>query len=118
MTEKALNAAIAVCGPGVAVRKIGATIHAIADEAGLGVVEKFVGHGVGQEFHSGPTVRHHRNNDPGELVGSWGGVPDTNTGPLLTQLGSISANLSVGVNLGPFLTQVSTTSSAQRTQVL
>ena len=44
-------------GPGVAVRKIGATIHALADKEGFGVVEKFVGHGVGQEFHSGPTVR-------------------------------------------------------------
>ena len=43
--------------PGVAVRKIGATIHALADKEGFGVVEKFVGHGVGQEFHSGPTVR-------------------------------------------------------------
>jgi methionyl aminopeptidase len=56
-TDRCLNAAIAICGPGVAVRKIGATIHALADEAGFGVVEKFVGHGVGQTFHSGPTVR-------------------------------------------------------------
>ena len=28
----------------------------VADKEGFGVVEKFVGHGVGQEFHSGPTV--------------------------------------------------------------
>lgn len=66
-TEKALQAAIDVCKPGTAVRKIGATIHGIADAANLGVVDKFVGHGVGKEFHSGPTVRHHRNNDPGTL---------------------------------------------------
>ena len=68
VTEKSLAEAIKICKPGTAVRKIGATIHAIADEAGFGVVEKFVGHGVGKEFHSGPTVRHHRNNDPGVLV--------------------------------------------------
>ena len=67
-TDACLKAAIDICGPGVPVRKIGATIHAMADELGYGVVEKFVGHGVGQEFHSGPTVRHHRNNDPGKLV--------------------------------------------------
>ena len=67
-TDRCLAAAIDVCGPGVPVRKIGATIHGLADELGFGVVEKFVGHGVGYEFHSGPTVRHHRNNDPGTLV--------------------------------------------------
>ena len=67
-TDACLKAAIDACGPGVPVRKIGATIHALADERGYGVVEKFVGHGVGREFHSGPTVRHHRNNDPGTLV--------------------------------------------------
>ena len=66
-TERALDAAIAVCGPNVPVRRIGATIHKIADEGKYGVVEKFVGHGVGKVFHSGPTVKHHRNNDPGEL---------------------------------------------------
>ena len=68
VTERSLAEAIKICKPGTPVRKIGATIHAIADEAGFGVVEKFVGHGVGKEFHSGPTVRHHRNNDPGVLV--------------------------------------------------
>ena len=66
-TERALDAAIAICKPGTPVRKIGATIHQIADDAKFGVVDKFVGHGVGKVFHSGPTVRHHRNNDPGTL---------------------------------------------------
>jgi methionyl aminopeptidase len=67
-TDESLKAAIDVCKPGTPVRKIGATIHQIAEERGYGVVEKFVGHGVGREFHSGPTVRHHRNNDSGCLV--------------------------------------------------
>ena len=66
-TDKCLMAAISVVEPGAPVRKIGAVIHALADEMGYGVVEKFVGHGVGREFHSGPTVRHHRNNDAGVL---------------------------------------------------
>ena len=52
MTEEALARAIAVCGPGKPVNSIGATIHAFADTYGYGVVEAFVGHGVGREFHS------------------------------------------------------------------
>ena len=32
----------------------------IADKYGYGVVEHFVGHGVGAVFHSGPSVLHAR----------------------------------------------------------
>ena len=67
VTEDALEAAIKIVKPGVPLRRIGATIHEIADQYKFGVVDKFVGHGVGKEFHSGPTIRHHRNNDPGTI---------------------------------------------------
>jgi methionyl aminopeptidase len=67
VTEDALEAAIKIVRPGVPIRKIGATIHEIADKHKFGVVDKFVGHGVGKEFHSGPTIRHHRNNDFGDI---------------------------------------------------
>ena len=67
VTEDALEAAIKIVKPGVPLRRIGATIHEIADTHKYGVVDKFVGHGVGKEFHSGPTIRHHRNNDPGTI---------------------------------------------------
>ena len=53
-------AAIKVCGPGVAIKEIGRTIHAVGDQYGYGVVKVFVGHGVGTVFHSWPHIAHHR----------------------------------------------------------
>jgi methionyl aminopeptidase len=67
-TTAALAAAIAVCKPGVPFKQIGATIHALADQGGYGVVPAFVGHGVGRMFHSGPTIVHCRNNEPGVMA--------------------------------------------------
>lgn len=32
----------------------------VADKYGYGVVEHFVGHGVGQVFHSAPSILHNR----------------------------------------------------------
>ena len=66
-TTRALNAAIAICRPGVPFNKIGETIHAIADSENLGVVKEFVGHGVGRVFHSNPVVMHCRNREPGVM---------------------------------------------------
>jgi methionyl aminopeptidase len=67
VTERALAAAIAVCGPGVPYRRIGETIHAIADAERVGVVREFVGHGVGRVFHSNPVILHHRNREGGNM---------------------------------------------------
>ncbi|GAQ88558.1 methionine aminopeptidase [Klebsormidium nitens] len=67
-TKEALDAAIAICAPGVPYNKIGKTIHAIGDKYKLGVVHQYIGHGVGQIFHSGPTILHNRNNKPGVMV--------------------------------------------------
>ena len=43
-------------------------IHAIADQYKLGVVREFVGHGVGQHFHSMPTVPHCRNTEKSVMI--------------------------------------------------
>ncbi|CAI6003266.1 unnamed protein product [Closterium sp. NIES-64] len=67
VTEEALNAAIAVCGPDAEFKKIGHAIHAMADKHSYGVVRKFIGHGVGSVFHAGPAVLHYRNNEPGRM---------------------------------------------------
>lgn len=67
VTEEALARAIAICGPGVPIKQIGATIHAFADTYGYGVVPNFVGHGVGWDFHSAPTISHCRNNVQGVM---------------------------------------------------
>ena len=68
VTEEALARAIACCRAGVPYREIGNVISALAETHGLGVVENFVGHGVGRDFHSGPTIQHSRNNVQGVMV--------------------------------------------------
>lgn len=59
-TEEALWRAIAVCQPGAPFHAIGAAIQDFADTQSYGVCPDFVGHGVGQQFHSGPAVVHYR----------------------------------------------------------
>jgi methionyl aminopeptidase len=40
----------------------------MADKAKFGVVQDFVGHGVGAHFHSLPVVQHSRNWEPTQMV--------------------------------------------------
>ncbi|XP_024384651.1 methionine aminopeptidase 1D, chloroplastic/mitochondrial [Physcomitrium patens] len=81
VTKESLDKAISICGPGVEFKKIGRTINEIADKHRYGVVEHFVGHGVGRVFHSAPSIVHARNNEPGSMV-----VGQTFTiEPMLTQ---------------------------------
>lgn len=47
--------------PGIPVSKIGEIIENHAESKGCSVVNQFVGHGVGIEFHEGPQVPHNRN---------------------------------------------------------
>ncbi|XP_073122411.1 methionine aminopeptidase 1D, chloroplastic/mitochondrial isoform X3 [Henckelia pumila] len=68
VTKECLDKAISICAPGVELNKIGKTIHDHADKHRYGVVEQFVGHGVGQVFHSDPIVLHYRNNGRGKMV--------------------------------------------------
>ncbi len=57
---EALMAAISICKPGTFMEEIGKTIEEIAKMRGCSVVDQFVGHGVGKEFHEPPQVYHHR----------------------------------------------------------
>jgi len=63
-TYDALWAAINICGPGVAVNKIGGAIQTVAHRNGFSVVRNFVGHGIGEVFHTTPNVFHYKNSDP------------------------------------------------------
>ncbi|WP_100934133.1 methionyl aminopeptidase [Candidatus Chlamydia corallus] len=56
-----LNDAIAILKPGIALCEIGEAIEARSDLYGFSVVDQFVGHGVGIEFHENPYVPHYRN---------------------------------------------------------
>ncbi|XP_047341168.1 methionine aminopeptidase 1D, chloroplastic/mitochondrial [Impatiens glandulifera] len=68
VTKESLNKAISICAPGVEFNKIGKTIQSIADEHRYGVVQQFVGHGVGRVFHADPVILHYRNNGRGRML--------------------------------------------------
>ncbi|GLT50165.1 hypothetical protein SLA2020_236720 [Shorea laevis] len=68
VTKECLDKAISICAPGVELKKIGKTIHDHADKYHYGVVQQFVGHGVGRVFHADPVVLHFRNNDGSRMV--------------------------------------------------
>ncbi|KAL6751159.1 peptidase M24, structural domain-containing protein [Haematococcus lacustris] len=54
---RALQAALAVCGPGVPFRQLGQAVQAEAAALGLHTQPRFSGHGIGRAFHAAPSVR-------------------------------------------------------------
>ena len=56
--QDALNAAIAVCAPGVPLSEIGKTIEAIVKPHGFSISRDFVGHGIGKVMHDDPQIFH------------------------------------------------------------
>ncbi|XWS69808.1 hypothetical protein CRYUN_Cryun04dG0210200 [Craigia yunnanensis] len=68
VTEECMEKGIAFCKDGASFKKIGKRISEHAEKYGYGVVERFVGHGVGTVFHSEPIILHHRNESPGIMV--------------------------------------------------
>ena len=66
-TEKSLYEAIKTCRPGSCLTHIGSAIQRVADEYGYSTVTKYRGHGIGEEFHCPPYVKHYQNFDRLEL---------------------------------------------------
>lgn len=62
VSYQSLMRSIAILKPGVMVSEIGNVIESYATAHGCSVVNQFVGHGVGVEFHEGPQIPHYRNN--------------------------------------------------------
>ncbi|PWN38723.1 methionine aminopeptidase [Ceraceosorus guamensis] len=60
--RECLDAAIAICGPGVPFAEIGQVIEPMAKEKGCSVVKAYTGHGIGKVFHGAPVVYHHITN--------------------------------------------------------
>ncbi|ANH78799.1 methionyl aminopeptidase [Candidatus Chlamydia sanziniae] len=56
-----LNASITILKPNLLLHEIGEAIETCADRYGFSVVEQFVGHGVGLQFHENPYIPHYRN---------------------------------------------------------
>ncbi len=54
----AREAGIAAVGPGARLGDIGAAIVGVAEQAGLGVVREYGGHGIGRQMHEAPHVPH------------------------------------------------------------
>lgn len=61
VTKECLMQAIAVCKPGVYIYEIANAIEAHARKHGYSVVNQFVGHGIGLDFHEAPQIPHHYN---------------------------------------------------------
>ena len=57
-----LQAAIAMVRPGTLYRQLGETISQVAKKNNCSVVKTYCGHGIGELFHTGPTVPHYANN--------------------------------------------------------
>ena len=58
-THEALRRAIAAVKPGRPVNVVGRVIESYAKRFGYGVVRDYTGHGVGQSFHTRPTILHY-----------------------------------------------------------
>jgi methionyl aminopeptidase len=59
VTKEALWKGIDQVRPGARLNEIGRAIQTHAEPAGFSVVRSFVGHGVGEEFHTAPSVLHY-----------------------------------------------------------
>ena len=55
-TQKALHAGIASCQIGAHLGDVGAAIEAVLNEAGVGLVRSYCGHGIGAALHEDPQV--------------------------------------------------------------
>lgn len=56
VTERALQAGIEQAVPGNRLGDIGHAIQRVAEEAGLGLVREYTGHGIGRQMHEEPQV--------------------------------------------------------------
>jgi len=65
---EARDEGVAACKPGACLTDIGAAIHAVSDAYGYDTVRHYRGHGIFEEFHRAPFVKHFRNNERMELL--------------------------------------------------
>jgi methionyl aminopeptidase len=61
VSYECLMQSIAILKPGVLICEIGDLIESIAAKHHCSVVNQFIGHGTGVEFHEPPQIPHHRN---------------------------------------------------------
>ena len=62
-SKECLDRGINVCGPNQRMSAIGNIIEKFAHARGYSVCDRFIGHGIGREFHYAPQVFHVRNDE-------------------------------------------------------
>ena len=68
VTYEALMKGIAAVKPGATLGDIGHAIQSHAEAAGFSVVRDFCGHGLGQVFHTAPSILHYGKPGVGEIL--------------------------------------------------
>lgn len=68
VAQSCMERGIAAVKPGGRIRDIGAVIEDYAHRFGYGVVEEYVGHGVGRGFHEPPQVPHYKSRGPNPRI--------------------------------------------------
>lgn len=67
-TKEAMEAAIAMCKPGVLYRDVGNKIESITKPKGFSIVRQYTAHGINQLFHCVPNIVHYGNSKmPGRM---------------------------------------------------
>jgi methionyl aminopeptidase len=54
--RECLDRAVAVCGPGTRLTRIGETVQRHAESRGYSLVREYAGHGIGRKMHEEPSV--------------------------------------------------------------
>jgi methionyl aminopeptidase len=68
VTYKAMMIGIEMVAPGVRLGDIGHAIQSYAESHGYSVVRDYCGHGIGQVFHTEPSVMHYGRPGTGEIL--------------------------------------------------
>jgi methionyl aminopeptidase len=68
VTYEALMKGIAAVKPGATLGDVGHAIQSYVEAAGFSVVRDFCGHGLGEVFHTAPSVLHYGKPGMGELL--------------------------------------------------
>jgi methionyl aminopeptidase len=68
VTRECRDLGIAAVRPGRPISDIGRAIEDHADRYGYGVVRQFIGHGIGETFHTSPNVPHYYSRDASTIM--------------------------------------------------
>lgn len=68
VTRECLERGIEAAQPGAPLNEVGRAIQLHAEEQGFGVVRAFIGHGIGEQFHTDIQVCHYYNPDIQDII--------------------------------------------------